>query len=100
MSEREWLTHQVDLLVGKADRRARRHPKPDIPLAAWNSLLLELLDARAIEFLTASHAELIKKVNRAGFCHVPKLHEAFVGLQIGIQDFLGDLVGTFHHAFG
>jgi hypothetical protein len=75
-------------------------PGPVVHQAAVTCYVLELLDARAIEFLTASHAELIQKINRAGFCHVPKLDEAFVRLQIGIQDFLGDLVRGFHHFIG
>jgi hypothetical protein len=49
---------------------------------------------------TAGVTEFAEEVDRPAPCHVAQLHESLVRLKMGIQNFLGDLLGTVHDRLG
>ena len=52
---------------------------------------------KRFELCAASITEIAKKVERPAIHHLPQLREDLIRRQIRIDNFPGDLVGTFNH---
>src|ERR1700754_4162047 len=50
-----------------------------------------------LEFVAARVAEVSQQINRAIDDHLAQFEEALVGLQIDVQDFSDNIVGTLDH---
>ena len=50
-----------------------------------------------LEFVVARVAEALQQIDRAVDGHFAQFDEALVRLQIGVQDFSGDVFGTVDH---
>src|SRR5882757_5124360 len=77
--------------IASARARSARSPRELPP---------ELLVAKVFEFLAASRAEILQKVDRAVVHHVPKLDKGLFRLQIRVQDSPGNMFRARHHSIG